>query len=688
MIVTDILCFFSCLKIILCYPGAKTVYFVIEGGGWIDGLAKNFLSMLGWQFIALEYTLSPVIKKEPLFDIRVELDLFFYKYIAPKIQKQITANTCFSEYESKRVFTFLEYLSKKELYRNIELLYVIRCLGENKDNTLNVLLAKSQWSDEVKRAFKRSGYDVGLFSLPFYCNFRRRKQYLMDSLVRQSFRYNMNFIFKMAYLFFNITRDFLACIFFRFFLYFKPSFPRSIGIFDIVAHVPGYNRTEWFNDLFWKNNLEKNYRTLAVLFGSYDKSAYASYGYLADGWVSLNKDSRYCRIFSIFYWLWPIYPKVLIRNLVILLKGFFKAKVKNYYWFEVIKLYIEISKMEALFRITKNKIFWTSIEGQEMTTVAGAMAINRLNGVAVGSTWSMPSFPEFGIYKNAVDVFFIWGKRHFDIYRNEVCKTLIISGYPGDFYLRDCVKRAICLREAWRKEYGAQTIICCYDNIIGNDIQHFTPAVSEYFKSLLQWVRKSPDKLLIIKTKHNLNYYPDSLLKEFKILESQKKLIFEFQKADLSPGFASDVVTSPGISTLACLLAAYGKDVFLLDVNGINGRIPVGISSIAYIDGPGNIAESLENWLSDNKKSTDSPSIGVTTCPGRLDPFLDGLASKRIAGYIADLLSGFNKGLDANTAIQNAGVIYGGKWGFDNVINTNMFDDGICFNCRNEACVN
>lgn len=676
MVVVDYLCVYSCLKILVRYRDYREVYFIMQSRGWMDRFVIKILSQCGWRFVPLEYDLKPVNKNRPLFNIYKELDDFFERCITPKIQKSIYQNRYFSVYEKKRISTYLELMEKKKLYRSIEILYILGLYEGDIGRPKAVLLNSSLWRDELIALYKEKGYKVNFYTPLFLLTLEKRDKYIMDDYIA----HNASFLFCMSYLISKIVKYVTNSMYFYIVRYLNSSLPSHIGKFDISAIIPaGPVRTEWFNDLFWKREFKmKGHPTLAILYGELDKKAYDAFRYLAECWISLNEFTHPPYIFSIYYWLWPKYPKILISNLTQMVRSFFESRTPFYYWFEIINLWIEVSKMEMLFRMTGTNIFWTSIEGQDRISVAGSLAINRLKGVSIGSTWSIFGIQDFKGHRNALDIWFIWGSKHAEIFRKEVCKTMVICGYPGDFYLREHLNKAKDLRKAWKEEYGAEIIACYYDNIISYDINHSFTSTIEYLEILLRWFQKqSKNILLVIKSKRKniIDIYPPQINNLLGILEEQKRLIYKIDKADLSPGLASDLIIGVGVATLPCLLGAYGKEVVLLDPNEINEKDPLDLENIKFIKQGGDIVEILERWKVEKNKNIKNELTDIRYIPSRIDPFVDGCTSQRIAGYISKLFLELEKGLGSDIAIYNANRVYGECWGTDKVIEMDKFYD-------------
>lgn len=674
MVIVDILCIYSCLKILLCYRNDKEVYFILKSKGQFDQIGVKLLGWLNWKFIPLEYEFRPTGENPPYLNIRKMLEGFGKNYIDPIVKKEVDGFRCFSEYEKKRISIYLESSEKQMLYRSFEVLQILQDSKKYKERLNVVLLSISRWRDELAATYKEKGYNLDFYNICFSYRLQKRNKYTFDKLFIQSHKNNARFL-SLLYLLSKIIWNVLNSLCFWVRRHISPDVPSGIGNFDIGAMVTMNDRTEWFHDLYWKKTYQgEKYRTLAMLYGRFDHRAYSEYGYLPEMWITLNRWSQRPYTFSMFYWLWPIYPRILFRNLTQLLKVIFGRKISWYFWLKIAFLWVEVSKMEALFRISGIKIFWSSLEGQLLENLGGTLAINRLSGVNVGSTWSVHGLPCFLHIKNFLDVWFAWGDYHVDILSQsgEFFKTMVICGYPGDFYIKNYLDKAINLRNVWKGQYNAETIICYYDNVSHNDSRHNLSAVVKFLECVLFWIQKKPGSLLVVKSKNKevYNNYPVSILNLLKALENQKRLVWKFEKADLATGFSADIVLGLGLATLPCLLGTYGKDAILLDNNRINEKWPTGAAdNIKFIKNPNDIIESLDNWSAQrHEQDTDRETIVTRPSPNRIDSFADGESAERIAMYISNLADDLKNGLEIDKATHNANVCYRGKWGSEKII--------------------
>ncbi len=667
MIVVDVLSVYSCLKILLKHPKCRRVYFIMQSHGLLDRVSSYVMRMLGWKFTALEYDLTPNKGDKPYLHVRKKIEDVFNDLMRPKIRVQVYGQDYFTKYEKQRISTCLEVINKRDIYRSIEILYLLETdkVGIGKPDV--VLLSNVRWHSEIAALYKEKGISVSFYRIWVMRELKRRDKYSMDYYFKTSISLRPNRLFGSFYLLNRIVLDICTCLFYRIARLLSKRIPPKLQKFDLAMVFDGYTKSEWLNELFWKREeAASKVKTLAMYFGAYSNFDFKAVENLADGWVGLSKFSYSPSIKPIYYWLWPEYPKLLIKKLSKILIGAIRSKIPLSNFFEIINLWIEVSKMEALFKITGIKIFWTSVEGMNLVSLAGSLAMNRAGGVTVGSTWSLYGHRvDFRGYRNALDVWFIWGKQHADFLQEDLFKSMVVCGYSGDFYMEEHLRKGINLRGQLKQQKKVESIICYYDNAVGNDIHHSSVPVTKYFSNVLNWLKDHPGNLLVLKSKSKrvLDNYPDDIKKLFRELESQNRIVYELKKGDLSPGFAADLILGFKV-TMPCLLGAYGKKAILLDVNEFNKKNPLDLENVNFINDPEEIIERLEKW-SLNGKDDD---IRMTPTPSKVDPFVDGCSFQRVSGYILNLLDGLNRGMGADEAIDTANSVYAKECGSETII--------------------
>lgn len=673
VMLTDILCRYSCLHIILFRRGYKKIYYILKGEGWLDRLAAFLLHYFGWKIIPVEYEFEASGLNAPFIDLQKDLITLSEEHIKPVIESQIYRLKYFSEYEKRRIAAYIAWLEKRNLYQRVEILHILKLLKDQIDKPDIILLRSSIWDSILSAKYEEGGHKTDFYKIYSPFKIEKREKYFNDLFVREAVE-RKTFL-KLCWVIYKIALTIFHSIYFAVIRLASSDIPQKIGRFDICAILSeDYQKKKSFIDLFWRREHgAKRYRTLAIAYRKFDKSAYAHYRHLAERWVSLSGLSSPPHIYSIFYWMWPIYPKILVHNMLKLLPDLLSSDMDLSYKIRMMQLFMAVSEMEALFKITGIKVVWSSAEGNPLESLAGTIAINRVKGVSLGSTWSAYNYPLPPIQRDTNDVLFVWGTRHAQMFfqGGAVVKSMVISGYIGDYYLRHFVSEANILRDRWKKQYRPKAILCLYDNIFFNDDEINFSFVVNCIERLLLWTMKESETLLVIKTKRKeiFNEYPASIKELLRNLSDQKRLVYEFKRADLTPGFASDIVLGFCLATLPCLLGTYGKDTVLLDSNRYGENWSIGTSNITFITRPEDITKILNDRISRlYEKGISEGRIEVKPIPNSLDSFVDGRSAERIGAYISNLIEDLNKGSSSDEAIDNVNRRYREIWGADKVI--------------------
>lgn len=674
MIVVDILSLYSCMSMVRFCRAHKKVYFALKGKGAFSALAIGVLRRFGWEFIQLDYDLGPVDSRTPYVDVQTDLFVLMEEEVAPALEKEIHEWRCFSEYEKRHLSSYMAFRERHCLHQKIELLHVIELLKDRIGRPDLVLLYWSQWKDALSARYAEKGYHAVFYAIHSFPKLKieHRRNYYHANMVQGII--DRKGSWGLALVLSKIVRDVFASAYAGILKHFRSEMPKRIEEFDICAVIPGFKRTEWFNDLLWKKELMgmgKNYRTLAILHGSFDDSAYDTYGYLAEGWVTLDRAKPSPHLYSAFTWLWPLFPRILIRNMFGFLRDMAAHKVPVDHTARILSFLLEESKMEALFRATGARLFWSSNGLMDLQTVAGIIAIHRLGGVSLGTVWSSYMMSLTALTLHNTDVFFIWGPRHAHIFNKSISRSKVISGYPGDASLGHYLSKARTLREEWDERFGHKTVLCFYDDYFARDDGYSFNETVAYVNHLLQWAIKRPEILFVVKSKRQtvLDGYPSSTLHLLKTLESQERLVYEFENADLAPGFAADIVVGVGLSTLPCLMGTYGKRIISLDCNRYHERWPVGVADITFLERAEEIVEELDALTGEiAARGAAAKRIEIRPAPSRVDSFVDGRSAERISSYIINLIEDLKRGHEPDAAISHADRIFSGRWGSDKIV--------------------
>ncbi len=682
MVIIDILSFSGALKILFKYRSLKEIHYLIKSDLWFDRLMFFVMELLHFRFIPLAYEFKASGRYSPFRNIQETLEAFSIKVMQPAIQAFMRQLKNFSKYEKIRIGAYLELLEKKRNYKLFEILEFLKSSQGCVRKPQVVLLRHSRWQMDIEPFFSEKKIKVDFYRSFLSVRPQCKKHYSWDYFIGEPTLVNKSFYsgvaFGLKFYLSELMRFYVA----RLMIIFNHDQRPNQNKFDLAAILPGYERTEWFNDLFWKRNSLSQEKILAILHGPFDDKS-CHYGQPIDQWVSLHQIKSTSVVSSVYPFLDKSYPKILFRNVWILLKHLFHQKKNCLNWAgPILNLWITMSKIEALFKMTQPKVLWTSVEGTALTSLAACLALHRLGGVTVGTTWSLIEYPTFFTVKNSCDIVFIWGEHHRKMFvaLRDVFMTAITSGYSGDFYFKNFLDNAKNMKEKLYQKQGERKIICFYDNLGSYDGIHNLTQLNKFFENLLDWIDRHEECLLVIKLKKlkPLNGYSGPKSGLLKKLENQNRVIMTFDKANLAPGFASHLILGLGLSTLASLLGQYGKDVILFDPNRFHDEWPLDLSRIRFIHDPNEIIPSLDGWIQEKGLSMETGyknEIAIDSAPCRISSFLDSRSTERISNYVSNLLENLRNKEDAYQAIERTNMKYQSQWGKENILVSSSFGE-------------
>lgn len=664
MIVADTLNIFSGLLLLTRYKKDKKVFYVFKAKGRGIDFLIQWMKRRNWKFTEIDYELGSTLEGSDFIELQKAYHELAEKETRPEICKKIDKCSLFSKREKEIIRSYLNSLIETSLYQGLEILQSVVAIKKRFGMPSRVLLQSTPLKSVLRKEYVKKGMVVSFYKTYFFPSFCERKEYY-DMMQILSLRYHKFFISKLTRILFVVIEDFLLCVF-RF-LFRRNLLLERDGTFDICAIVPSYERRPWFHDLNWRvDSKAKTWRVLGLIYSIPDEH-FSIYRDFADRWIDFRRFRLEKGASTIYDWIFPRVFFISIWNFWRILRNIF---ILGFSWHLVIylsELFWEESKLEALFRKFQIRLLWTNIEWIHPQSTAAAIAIHRLGGVSLGSTWSVYAYPAMTGQRNTNDIFFAWGKRHVTLFRKAgaVCQNFVLNGYLGDFYLSDFQKEAQKLRRQWQDEFGPKFVICYYDNIFLKNIYVTYSSVLNFFDHFLLWLKEHPEILFVFKSKKGdgFEHYPIKIKEAFMEMERKKQLIYCSQPADLGPGLASDLVVGLYIATLPSLLAAYGKKAILFDNHRLYKEWPVyDLKNVTFIEKAEQLKEVLNNEL---EKRRIDPRFRVS--PSELDPFCDGGATARINNYFSDLLASLKSGDGSYAAILAANERYRAKWGVDKV---------------------
>ena len=277
------------------------------------------------------------------------------------------------------------------------------------------------------------------------------------------------------------------------------------------------------------------------------------------------------------------------------------------------------------------------------------------------------------LHQDICDIFFVWGKRHQQCFstENSAIKYLIQTGYMFDYTFAPKKRESIAIRGSFMKQNVSFIVGIFSENISF----YLRKAQLEFYKKILDFAVQHPDVGIVVKPKKENDEMSlrsvEELNNVIEMLELQGRIIFlDRMKYPVEAGFASDIVvgTIPDSTAgLECALAGIPMVIYdcthsgekshhLYNIGGYNkiifGDIQYLLSAIDNIRKRPGSKPGFADW---------SFALNIT------DPFRDGKANQRVAGYIKTLLLASNNGLSKGEVIEAANRAYAEEYGSDRV---------------------
>lgn len=275
------------------------------------------------------------------------------------------------------------------------------------------------------------------------------------------------------------------------------------------------------------------------------------------------------------------------------------------------------------------------------------------------------------LHQDICDIFFVWGEKYQKYFStgNSSIRYLIQTGYVFDYTFAPKKRKSIVVRDSFAKKNVSFIVGIFSENISC----YLRKAQLEFYKKILEFAVQHPDIGIVVKPKKE---YDEMLLRSIKelnkfieMLDLQGRIIFlDSRKYPVEAGFASDIVIGvipDSTAGLECALA--GIPMVIYDCTQRKDSHPL------YKDGRNKIIfddiQYLISAINKNKEKAGSISgfadwshvLNIT------DPFRDGKANQRIAGYIKTLLFKSSNGFSRDEVIEAASRAYAEEYGWDKV---------------------
>jgi hypothetical protein len=305
----------------------------------------------------------------------------------------------------------------------------------------------------------------------------------------------------------------------------------------------------------------------------------------------------------------------------------------------------------SVYRQLGLKILWTMYD-TDKDKLAKAQAMERVNGLFVGSHWS--NFPMYRVdNQKCLDVLFTWGDHFINNNFNRYPFMEIFQiGYPSDHYFEKRRLKAISLRN----QYAGKFILSYQDNIMANDLPYSKNMRIQIHEMLFSILKKYSNVVVFLKPKKKYDF--NTVIKEIPELREyvDKGRIVTFfgetsgtKAVPAEIGMASDLVVGLGISTTAAECQFAGTLGFHADLTGFRNNEfgNRGLGKIVFRDITtlkDAIIDVIENGAS--KKYLEYKELYST-----LDSFQDGNAYRRMGFVLKNLQDLLNRGLSREDTI-------------------------------------
>jgi len=306
----------------------------------------------------------------------------------------------------------------------------------------------------------------------------------------------------------------------------------------------------------------------------------------------------------------------------------------------------------------KLKFIYTCYEGSYLANILNIIGYTNNYTISMCATWSLNYFPQFdsAVYKNS-DIFFAWGAYHQNLYLEcgSLYRSLVSVGYIGD-YSNDSMQ--LSMEEKILKYRNKHFIIVAvYDNVAGDDGFLTYLHLNDFYKGVLEILKKENYACIIKNKRNTLSKYLDSNLLS-DINKYNEKILYIDTLADLGPALVSDFVYAFSMSSLGNVASAFGKKTFLYDENNIVDK------NKKYLSKNTSIVHSVSEFI--EKVDKKSYSTNIVDVNSGIVSFADGKAQSRILEYVNLILN--SKEENKLNKIKEADDAYMLKYGQDKLL--------------------
>ena len=540
ILIIDSVNFISLFVAFLRFNSTRRVFYLRNNRGILNHITVKMLCKYGWSFTQIQETLSPINGVSPFGELSKLLIRKIGIIREDIFAQEINAIKDISEYERKRLSACLSKYAGKEIYFAMQLYVLLHNKFPLKDKIQAVLLKKTLFSSLIDDTFRK----INLTPF-YYLYFSRdrlsiRENYFMDKFLLKSNLSCIKSITKVSICIFYSLLTKLTC--------FLPRLNKSFKKSRICVLINSPYATEMFSLLPWLTEKPSSLKEETLLLFQYSlpkstKDVYAKkVAQLKEYSINpfRNKDVELKKIYQYFL-------SHFLKNLWLYRNLFGYKGIKRWSLKYLVDMILQISFFEVIFHSFGTKILW--VTDVEMLQIQMAtIAINRLGGISLGTTWSQQSFPEWQTQFNQYDVYFVWGERLANIRKgvNDQSTYFVKVGYPGDSMFTREFKRAQDFRDSVFKQFKVNNILTFVDEMTANDTFISSEDLFKIYNEIFSWLEEDPSNFFVIKAKntHTIDKYP--VLKErIENFYREGRLLVLYEKAAMYPVLAANVVISP-----------------------------------------------------------------------------------------------------------------------------------------------
>lgn len=553
----------------------------------------------------------------------------FIKNFEPQFKKNLTINGFCSEKEDGYIARYLTIKIWETISRQIELLESI-LVFKSYVNSGVVILQSTLCDKHIIETYIKHNLNLNFYNTVFRTKLPIRESNWMDRMQRSP-----SLIMSLMMFVYSFS-EFIVAVLLALKVKVINRDKYHCSSYDVMAIIYQPNPSQGYNDIFWADRLKSKHsrKILGVNIRPLSKSANHFYSDRCDNLFYLSK------VFDVFSSNSNL-PRRKIA--LIFLKKIFKYR--SYIWKTsvnselplflkalLLRLHIRVITYESLLCATNTSVTWSMVEGNEVNTLSITLAAGRVNGIGLGTTWSMPYIPSISEAVSRNHVFFVWGERQKRIFEKagRIVDSYVMAGYPtAGFYNKKAIENKN--NPEWlmkiKKRRGIQYVVTFYDNICFDDIILNCNDLNALYNILSRWVETKSDVLLVLKSKRlsEIKLKSETRQRIEGLIEKDFIYVRE-EKADLEAGLISNVVVGISSSSLACVSATYGIPCLLYDRHRVLLHEPPELNNIITFTDIERLPELLESNLT---ASHDKENSG-----NRIDAFSDSKGEIRICDYI------------------------------------------------------